>query len=78
MDKTEIPSIRELAAPGQALSSTALARLALLKARERLPVGLSLPFPLFSCKMQSGLDWCIVLNLGIWEKKKQLKCSFLD
>lgn len=68
MDKTEIPSIRELAVPGWVVSSAALAHSALLEAGERLPVGSSLPLPLFFCKMQTGLDWCIVLNLGIWEK----------
>lgn len=68
MDKTEIPSIRELAAPGPAVFSAALAHPVLLKTEERLPVRLSLLVPLFSCKMQSGLDWCFVLSLAFWEK----------
>lgn len=68
MDKTEIPSIRELAALGQAVFSTAFAHPVLLKTEERLPVRLSLPFPLFSCKMQTGLDWCFVLSLAFWGK----------
>lgn len=68
MDTTEIPSIELLAVAGQAVSFTALARLVLLEARERLPSRLPLPLSLFSCRMQTGLDWCIVSNLGFQGK----------
>lgn len=77
MDETEIPSIRELAAPGQAVSSAALAHPALLEARERLPIRSSLPLPLFSCKMGTGLDWCIVLNLNLGGKIAEMLFSGL-